>query len=173
MDEDKKPRGPGRPLSWHEQISAPEKALEFYRLLASLADDDAFDICHVFNGARNGNAPIIKWQGRTKSIASIAGAYLSLDTHRKKCTTAGCCNPLHYTRSSPDVFVSAEKNKEFVPETLAPTGAEYAEIVEYFADKDEWKLIKPYKFESVRPLIDPLDLTDAALQMALEYLNKQ
>lgn len=163
----------GRPLTWPEQISAPEKALEFYRLLATLADDDAFDICHVFNGARNGNAPIIKWQGRTKSIASIAGAYLSLDTHRKKCTTAGCCNPLHYERANSNVFVSSEKDKEFVPEMTAATGAEYAEIVEYEIDRQDLRHKKPYKIEDFRPDINVLDLTDPQLQMALEYLNKQ
>lgn len=163
----------GRPLTWPEQISAPEKALEFYRLLATLADDDAFDICHVFNGARNGNAPIIKWQGRTKSLASIAGAYLSLDTHRKKCTTDMCCNPLHYERGHSDTFVSAEKDKEFVPETIAPTGAEYAEIVEYEIDRQDLRHKRPYKIEDFRPDINVLDLTDPQLQMALEYLNKQ
>lgn len=168
-----KPNKAGRPLTWPEQISAPEKALEFYRLLASLADDDAFDICHVFNGARNGNAPIIKWQGRTKSIASIAGAYLSLDTHRKKCTTAGCCNPLHYIRSSPDVFVSKEKDKEFVPQTTAPTGEQFAEIVEYEIDRLDLRYKKPYQFADFRPRINALDLDDPQLTMALEWLNKQ
>lgn len=163
----------GRPADWYTKISAPEKAIQFYKLLSELADDPAFDICHVFSGATNGHVPVIRWEGRVKNIPSVAGAYLSLNTGRKKCDTHNCCNPLHYEKASSADFISKEKDKEFVPQVDAPTGADYAEVVEYEIDRGELPYPKPYQFADFRPHIHIQDLTDAQLQMALEHLNKQ
>lgn len=163
----------GRPVTWYSQINAPEKAIQFYKMLAELVDDPAFEICHVFDGAKSGNTPVIKHRGKTVSIVNVIAPLLALDVGRKQCDTVGCCNPLHYLKASPETFVSAEKDKEFVPQVDAPTGADYAEVVEYEIDRGELPYPKPYAFADFRPHINVLDLSDAQLQMALEHLNKQ
>lgn len=163
----------GRPTDWFTKINAPEKAIQFYKMLSELVDDPAFDICHVFYGAKNGNTPVIKNRGKTMSIVNVIAPFLALDTGRKQCDTPGCCNPLHYLKASPETFISSQTDKEQVPQIPMPTGEQFAEIVEYEIDRFDLPYRKPYQFADFRPKINVLDLTDPQLQMALEYLNKQ
>lgn len=172
--EPEKEKKPGRPTTWHLQISAPNTALAFYKTLSDLLDNpESFDICHVFSGAKNGSTPVIKHKGKVTVLASVISSFLALETGRKQCSTPGCMNPLHYLKASPDAFVSAESEKEIVPQIPMPTGEQFAEIVEYEIDRQDLRYKKPYKIEDFRPKINSIDLTDPQLQMALEYLNRQ
>lgn len=161
----------GRPKEWASLITAPEKALRFYELMAELVDSVDFEICHVFSGAKNGNTPVIKHKGKVRSIASVIGPFLTLDIGRKQCSTFGCCNPFHYMKADRSDFVVKNNTPEPLLQIPLPSGEEFAEVVQYEIDRQALRYKKPYQFDDLRPHIDQIDLSDVQLMVALEWMN--
>ncbi len=162
-----------KPTTWPSKIDAPQAALEFYALLAKIANTQAFETCHVFDGPVSGKVPVIRWQGKTTALPRVIAGFLALPHGRKLCNTKGCCNPLHYLAApapSPDA-PDATLVSTHVPieQVRHPDQSDYNEMVEYAMDRAH---LKNPTFEQLRELLPMLDIDDARLLAAIGELDK-
>lgn len=156
---------------WPTRIIAPPLAVEFYKMVGQLQQSDAFDNCHIYTGAQLHGEPMIKFKGRSTSLANVVASYIGLPNGKQQCDTPGCCNPFHYVPmgTADGQLVSADEEANQV---LQVGLEEWAELIAYELDKRALR-IDAVTFEQMREWIHPDDLTDEQVKAGIEYLRRQ
>ncbi len=161
----------GRPQIWPTQINAPSEALALYAAIAALQDSDAFDTCHLWSGSMNGTRPVIKWQKKNKGVVQVLAGYMGLPVERNLCGVKNCVNPFHYTPyAAPEAQIMGNLTKPVSTPSPQAGLEDYIELVQDIIDKNVLKK-EDISFETVRPLVDPGDISDAYLRDSLKQMG--
>lgn len=162
-----------RPPNWASKITAPEEALEFYRMIEKLQTSDAFRTCHIYKGAALNHVPVISWRGKVTALPRIVLGFLGIPYRKSICKNHGCCNPFHY------VDLDEERPKPLtgmaMPEKEVYRGTpleDYVQTVEYVLDANGYPP-ETNDFQVIRHLIPRGDIPDELLQQTLEHMKNE